>query len=135
VTWQGLSTEQPVAPTAVRTDFSRVLWETPDALARATARVPIGRIGEPDDVAGLAFLLASPVGSFINGQVIGADWSANAWYQLVRRRFRQLSHLRRKSLLDIVFANAGITPMTPLGNITEEDYDSLFNRNRMVPEL
>jgi NAD(P)-dependent dehydrogenase (short-subunit alcohol dehydrogenase family) len=28
-----------IAPTAVRTDFSRVLWETPDALARATARV------------------------------------------------------------------------------------------------
>jgi NAD(P)-dependent dehydrogenase (short-subunit alcohol dehydrogenase family) len=75
------------------------------------------------------------VGSFINGQVIGADWSANAWYQVVRRRFRQLSHLRQKSLLDIVFANAGITPMTPLGNITEEDYDSLFNKNRMVPEL
>ena len=41
-----------IAPTAVRTDFSRVLWDTPDALARATARVPMGRIGEADDVAG-----------------------------------------------------------------------------------
>ena len=34
-----------------------------------------------------------------------------------------------KGTLDIVFANAGITPMTPLGNITEKDYDSLFNAN------
>src|SRR6266404_2283845 len=36
---------------------------------------------------------------------------------------------REKGKLDIVFANAGITPMTPLGNISEEDYDSLFNAN------
>ena len=68
-----------IAPTAVRTDFSRVLWDTPDALARATARLPMGRIGEADDVAGLALLLASPAGSFINGQIIGVDGGASAW--------------------------------------------------------
>jgi NAD(P)-dependent dehydrogenase (short-subunit alcohol dehydrogenase family) len=68
-----------IAPTAVRTDFSRVLWDTPDALAGATARVPMGRIGEADDVAGLALLLASPAGSFINGQIIGGDGGASAW--------------------------------------------------------
>jgi NAD(P)-dependent dehydrogenase (short-subunit alcohol dehydrogenase family) len=34
-----------------------------------------------------------------------------------------------KGKLDIVFANAGITTMTPLGKITEEDYDSIFNGN------
>jgi NAD(P)-dependent dehydrogenase (short-subunit alcohol dehydrogenase family) len=64
-----------IAPTAVRTDFSRVLWDTPDALARATARVAMGRIGEAEDGAGLALLLASPAGRFINGQIIGA-WTA-----------------------------------------------------------
>jgi NAD(P)-dependent dehydrogenase (short-subunit alcohol dehydrogenase family) len=67
-----------IAPTAVRTDFSRVLWDTPDALARATARVPMGRIGEADDVAGVALLLASPAGAFINGQIIGVDGGASA---------------------------------------------------------
>jgi hypothetical protein len=36
----------------------------------------MGRIGEADDVASLAFLLASPVGSFINGQVIGDEVEA-----------------------------------------------------------
>jgi NAD(P)-dependent dehydrogenase (short-subunit alcohol dehydrogenase family) len=66
-----------IAPTAVRTDFSRFLWDTPDALARAMSRVPMGRIGEADDVAGL--LLASPAGSFINGQIIGVDGGASAW--------------------------------------------------------
>jgi NAD(P)-dependent dehydrogenase (short-subunit alcohol dehydrogenase family) len=39
----------------------------------------MGRIGEADDVAGLAFLLASPVDSFTNGQVIGVDGGASAW--------------------------------------------------------
>ena len=43
------------------------------------------------------------------------------------RLFAQIK--REKGTLDIVFANAGITPMTPLGNITEQDYDSLFNAN------
>jgi NAD(P)-dependent dehydrogenase (short-subunit alcohol dehydrogenase family) len=43
------------------------------------------------------------------------------------RLFAQIK--REKGKLDVVFANAGITPMTPLGNITEEDYDSLFNAN------
>jgi NAD(P)-dependent dehydrogenase (short-subunit alcohol dehydrogenase family) len=43
------------------------------------------------------------------------------------RLFAQIK--REKGTLDIVFANAGIAPMTPLGNITEKDYDSLFNAN------
>jgi NAD(P)-dependent dehydrogenase (short-subunit alcohol dehydrogenase family) len=43
------------------------------------------------------------------------------------RLFAQIE--REKGKLDIVFANAGITPMTPLGKITEEDYDSIFNAN------
>src|SRR6267154_3475513 len=43
------------------------------------------------------------------------------------RLFAQIK--QEKGKLDIIFANAGITPQTPLGNITEEDYDSLFNVN------
>jgi NAD(P)-dependent dehydrogenase (short-subunit alcohol dehydrogenase family) len=43
------------------------------------------------------------------------------------RLFAQIK--QEKGKLDIVFANAGITPMTPLGSITEENYDSLFNVN------
>ena len=43
------------------------------------------------------------------------------------RLFAQVK--REKGTLDVVFANAGITPQTPLGNITEADYDSLFDAN------
>jgi NAD(P)-dependent dehydrogenase (short-subunit alcohol dehydrogenase family) len=43
------------------------------------------------------------------------------------RLFAQIK--REKGKLDIVFANAGITTTTPLGKITVEDYDSIFNVN------
>jgi NAD(P)-dependent dehydrogenase (short-subunit alcohol dehydrogenase family) len=43
------------------------------------------------------------------------------------RLFEQIK--RDKGRLDIVFANAGVIKMAPLGEITEEDYDSNFNIN------
>jgi hypothetical protein len=42
----------------------------------------MGRIGEADDVAGLALLLTSPAGSFVNGKVIGADGGASERQQV-----------------------------------------------------
>ncbi len=43
------------------------------------------------------------------------------------RLFAQIK--REKGKLDIVFANAGVAKYAPLGNITEEHYDSIFNIN------
>jgi NAD(P)-dependent dehydrogenase (short-subunit alcohol dehydrogenase family) len=43
------------------------------------------------------------------------------------RLFAQIK--REKGKLDIVFANAGITTITPMGKITEEDYDAIFGDN------
>src|SRR5712664_513670 len=43
---------------------------------------------------------------------------------------RLFTHIQReKTKLDIVFANAGITPLAPLGKITEEHFDALFSIN------
>src|SRR5215467_1810413 len=43
---------------------------------------------------------------------------------------RLFAHIQReKGKLDIVFANAGITPLAALGKITEEHYDALFTIN------
>jgi len=42
------------------------------------------------------------------------------------RLFAQIK--REKGKLDIVFANAGITTITPLGEITEGNYDALFSK-------
>ena len=43
------------------------------------------------------------------------------------RLFAQIE--QEKGKLDIVFANAGASRLAPLGKITEEHYDSVFNSN------
>jgi NAD(P)-dependent dehydrogenase (short-subunit alcohol dehydrogenase family) len=62
-----------IAPGLVRTDFARALWEDPDRLARTLKASPLGRIGEPIDIAGAAVFLAAPAGRFVTGQVLAAD--------------------------------------------------------------
>jgi NAD(P)-dependent dehydrogenase (short-subunit alcohol dehydrogenase family) len=65
-----------IAPGLVRTDFARALWENPETLKNSTARTPLGRIGEPDEIAGAAILLASKAGTFMTGQTIVVDGGA-----------------------------------------------------------
>ncbi len=62
-----------IAPGLIKTDFARALWENPEARARAEAAYPLGRLGEPEDIAGTAILLASDAGSFITGQTLVVD--------------------------------------------------------------
>ncbi len=62
-----------IAPGLVRTDFARALWENPDIYRATVASYPLRRIGEPDEIAGAALLLASGAGSFITGQTIVID--------------------------------------------------------------
>jgi NAD(P)-dependent dehydrogenase (short-subunit alcohol dehydrogenase family) len=62
-----------IAPGIIRTHFSRALWADP-ARAAAFARAnPLRRLGEPEDVAGMAVLLASRAGAFVTGQTLIVD--------------------------------------------------------------
>lgn len=65
-----------LAPGIIRTDFARALWQDPELYAQAVASYPLGRIGEPAEVAGAAVMLASKAGSFITGQMIVIDGGA-----------------------------------------------------------
>jgi NAD(P)-dependent dehydrogenase (short-subunit alcohol dehydrogenase family) len=62
-----------IAPGLVKTDFARALWENPETLRRYETLTPLGRIGTPDDIGGIAAFLASPAAAFITGQTIVAD--------------------------------------------------------------
>lgn len=62
-----------IAPGLIRTDFARALWEDPERRTRREAQTPLRRLGEPDDIAGIAVMLASRAGAFITGQTIVAD--------------------------------------------------------------
>ena len=65
-----------IAPGLIKTDFARALWENPELLKAATAGTPLQRIGQPDEIAGAAVLLASQAGAFITGQNIVVDGGA-----------------------------------------------------------
>jgi NAD(P)-dependent dehydrogenase (short-subunit alcohol dehydrogenase family) len=65
-----------IAPGLIRTDFSRALWEEPEALRRHTEVVPLRRIGEHDVIAGAAVVLAGPASRFMTGLTIVLDGGA-----------------------------------------------------------
>ena len=62
-----------IAPGLVVTDFARALYETPERRAAREAATPLRRLGQPEDIAGAALLLASRAGAFITGQTIVVD--------------------------------------------------------------
>jgi NAD(P)-dependent dehydrogenase (short-subunit alcohol dehydrogenase family) len=62
-----------IAPGLVKTDFARALWEDPERAARFIKSVPLKRLGEPDDIAGVAVLLASEAGRYVTGQTLVVD--------------------------------------------------------------
>ncbi|MDP2315149.1 MAG: SDR family oxidoreductase [Pseudomonadota bacterium] len=57
----------------VRTDALRYFPEGEQMLAFAAAHTPLGRVGEPDDIARVVSLLLDPRAAWITGQVIVAD--------------------------------------------------------------
>jgi len=62
-----------IAPGLIRTDFARVLWEDPERIAAANTRVPLRRIGEPEEIAGAVVFLAASASRFMTGQTLVID--------------------------------------------------------------
>ena len=62
-----------IAPGLIKTDFARALWDNPEYLDKRLQTAPLRRIGEPDDIGGIAVMLAGKAGAFITGQTIIAD--------------------------------------------------------------
>jgi 3-oxoacyl-[acyl-carrier protein] reductase len=66
-------TVNAVAPGFIRKDEGAHRAIGPGALGSQTARIPLGRIGLPDDVAAAVAFLASPAAGYITGQTLRVD--------------------------------------------------------------
>ena len=62
-----------IAPGLIKTDFAKALHEDPVLSAKYNNETPLRRMGEPDDIGGVAVFLACPAGRYVTGQTIVAD--------------------------------------------------------------
>lgn len=66
-------TVNAIAPGYIRTELTRPLTEDAEFTAWLESRTPLGRWGEPDEVAGAAVFLASNAASYVNGHLLTVD--------------------------------------------------------------
>ena len=63
-----------IAPIMTETDMMKPIFEAnPELLTGTIARVPAGRVGKPEDCAGLAIFFASEAAGFVTGQILYPD--------------------------------------------------------------
>ncbi len=62
-----------IAPSLTQTPLAERLLNTPEKVEASNKRHPIGRVGQPDEVAALAALLLSERGSWMTGQILHID--------------------------------------------------------------
>lgn len=62
-----------VAPTWVKTELTKALFETPELLQRMQAVTPLGRFPGPEDVAAAVLFLASRASACVTGHVLAVD--------------------------------------------------------------
>jgi 2-deoxy-D-gluconate 3-dehydrogenase len=62
-----------LAPGYIVTDFTEGLRDDPVRYQAILDRIPTGRWGAPDDLAGAFVYLSSPASAYVNGQVLAVD--------------------------------------------------------------
>ena len=67
-----------IAPGLIQTDLSEFFWKDETRRGRYEAAAPLRRIGQPEEVAGMALYLASDEASFVTGQVLVIDGGVTA---------------------------------------------------------
>ena len=68
-----------ICPGLIRTDFAKALWDNPEAVQRANEQIPLRRLGEAEDLKGLAVFLASDASAYITGQALTVCGGSNMW--------------------------------------------------------
>lgn len=67
-----------ICPTIIMTTMGKTIWGPEEKSAPMIARTPLGRFGEPVEVADLALFLASPASGLINGETLMIDGGYSA---------------------------------------------------------
>lgn len=62
-----------ICPGLIKTKFSAALWQNEKLLQKIEKTLPASRMGMPDEMAGIACLLASDAGAYMTGGVYNAD--------------------------------------------------------------
>jgi len=62
-----------IAPGTFKTEMARTFWDVPEMVEWNNRRNPSRRFGELHEIAGVALMLASPAGGYINGQTLAVD--------------------------------------------------------------
>ena len=71
-------TVNAIAPTFVDTPQVATLLADPAFKSGLVSRVPLGRVGQTDDLVGAVIFFASPASSFVTGQILGIDGGLTA---------------------------------------------------------
>jgi glucose 1-dehydrogenase len=70
-----------IAPGAIETPINRALLNDPVKLKSLVGQIPLGRLGKPADVAGLAVFLASCDSDYVTGTTYVVDGGLSVFYQ------------------------------------------------------
>ena len=62
-----------VAPGAIRTPINRSVWSDPKGMKNLLKKIPLNRIGEPEDVAQMVVVLVSEAASYVTGRTVFVD--------------------------------------------------------------
>ena len=67
-----------VAPTFILTPLTRSTFDDPVLREDVLSRIPLGRVGQPEDVVGAIVFLASPAAEMVTGHTLLVDggWTA-----------------------------------------------------------
>jgi NAD(P)-dependent dehydrogenase (short-subunit alcohol dehydrogenase family) len=62
-----------VGPGSINTDILKAVADDKDAMRRILSRTPLARLGDPDEIAGVTWFLASKDASYVTGECVYAD--------------------------------------------------------------